>query len=242
MPDSGRRWGQEGHRWPVRGQAEDPLLHCPAFQTQTTCLLTRGGGAWSKSPLLAQPSGKRSQLLPPRVPLPQILGRAQAGDQGRARSSFTLLGGDTPFLAPKGSRLLSSATPGPGRLPLAPPALYGTHRPGLEPGSHGKDYSSEALGSQPLAQYHFRALFLRETRAFRGHLWKTQLSLVSFFQPWAERRVRGPKPCGPPFLSSFWFPRFLSGADSGPSSETLRPPSRSMGPRDLGLGMGTGQS
>lgn len=88
---------------------------------------------------------------------------------------------------------LSSATPGPGRLPLVPLALYGTHCPGLGPGSHKNDDSSETLGSQPPVHYRFQVLFLWERRAFWGNLWKPQLSLFSFLHPLGRKEGKGPK-------------------------------------------------
>lgn len=168
-------------------------MYCPAFQIQTTCLLTGGRALVRTCPLLPQPRGKSSRLLPLRASLPQILGTAQAGDQEGPAPPSACLGETWLSWHQEDPGPLSSATPGPERLPLVPLALYGTHCPGLGPGSHKNDDSSETLGSQPLVHYRFQVLFLWERRAFWGNLWKPQLSLFSFLHPLGRKEGKGPK-------------------------------------------------
>lgn len=172
------------------------ITHYPAFQPQTTCLLTKAErGLDLNNPALPLPS-RSSQLVLLQVHLPQILRTAQGGDQRRASTSFSLLRGRQGSHGPRESP----------SSPICP--SWGS--PTLGWALEAMGMTTEALGSQPLIQHHLNALF-------GGNLWKTQLSLFSLLHPWAERRVRGSKHHGPSFLSSFWFPGFLWwGAGSGP--------------------------
>lgn len=118
-----------GDKRAAAGQSEESLRTPATFPSlpDPNRLLPhkRRRGLVKISPLLPQPRAKRSQLLLLRGPLPQILGLAQAGGQGRASSSFTLLGGDAPFLAPTGSRAVKLSYPWPREAPTGPPALEG---------------------------------------------------------------------------------------------------------------------
>lgn len=132
---------------------------------------------------------------------------------------------------------MSSAEPGPGKLPLGPPALYGSHLPWAGTcKAMGMTALPERLGPSPWYRAAFVSFSLWEIRAFGGISGRPSSPSSSSI---SGQKVRGGKLHGPSFLSSFWFPRFLSReADSRPSGEALWTPSPPGRPASLRRGDG----
>lgn len=131
-------------------------------------------------PLLPQPRSKSSQLLLLRVP--QILGTAQAGDQGRA-STCSLPGGGVALLAPQGSRAFKLSYTWP--TETGPPAL------GRELEARSRTTLLKYLDPRPRYTITFRAFSSEREGPFGGLSGRP--SSPSFLPPSPGQKGKGPK-------------------------------------------------